>query len=556
MAIYDKKAYKNPRMPRAGEVTGAGQRATSAPPRAGGMLEMAAQARARQPKRGAPPIPDTKAFRPDQRPSATAPQPRQPQATQSATDMGMQAPPVSVNFYGGQMRGDANARQAAAQNLAGSTLAMGGGGGEEEPTPAGGIPQYGTELGKDTLPDAGTGALPDVGETPQDLSIQPTGSPDPDEYWKKDPVTPTTKEPIFDENGNVVGEYDPSTGETTHFAAGYDPKAGKEAEDAGTKKAEAENWSPAYNEKGETVGYYDSQGNFHDKLGNPSDVPDDAVDVETSKKKGLSDAMMKEFYGWLGEQTGIPDEQLEGQIKGLEYAGVEAMAKLSQQMAGRGAGRTGAYEQGAGQIASQVMMGVANLKFENAKLAIDHKLNKMKTFMAFQGQMESEENRMEIFKQMQEWEKEKFQYQKEQDALANTWTNLNDLAALAQAWDDDALQKAFEMASATDEDGNPLYGAEDIMEYMLIDRDAKGVPTMKLNKAKLEGEGAGETQEGEDATDWTWANTSDEEKVKVLWKIDKEKAWQWEWVQAWMADKGYNISQAQAEEIAAQYGEL
>ena len=135
-------------------------------------------------------------------------------------------------------------------------------------------------------------------------------------------------------------------------------------------------------------------------------------------------------------------------------------------------------------------------------------------------------------------------------------TDLNDLDALAQAWDDDALVKAFEMASATDEDGNKLYTAKDIMKYMLMERDVDGVPTISLNKAKLEGEAAGETQEGADATDWTWVNSSDEEKVKVLWKIDKEKAWQWEWVQAWMADKGYNISQAQAEEIADQYGEL
>tara|TARA_R110001583_G_scaffold21394_7_gene81269 strand:+ start:13932 stop:15575 length:1644 start_codon:yes stop_codon:yes gene_type:complete len=547
MAIYDKKAYKNPRMPRAGEVTGAGQRATSAPPRAGGMLEMAAQARARQPKRGAPPIPDTKAFRPDQRPSATAPQPRQPQATQSATDMGMQAPPVSVNFYGGQMRDDANARQAAAQNLAGSTLAMGGGGDEKptpDPTPPGGIPQYGTGLGKDTLPGAGAEALPDVGGTPgekEESELPPTGPPP----------------------GYVASGEDDLAGKKKKFGkSGSEGSQKKKAswvehqEGLVRQTAEEQDWTPAFDEGGGRIGYYDDQGNFYSNSGNPSDVPDDAVDVETSKKKGLSDAMMKEFYGWLGEQTGIPDDQLEGQIKGLEYAGIEAMAKLSQQMAGRGAGRTGAYEQGAGQIASQVMMGVANLKFENAKLAIDHKLNKMKTFMAFQGQMESEENRMEIFKQMQEWEKEKFQYQKDQDALQNTMTDLNDLAALAQAWDDDALVKAFEMASATDEDGNKLYTAKDIMKYMLIERDVDGVPTISLNKAKLEGEAAGETQEGADATDWTWTNMSDEEKVKVLWKIDKEKAWQWEWVQAWMADKGYNISQAQAEEIADQYGEL
>jgi len=492
MALYDKKAYKNPRIPRGGEVTGAGQRAESAPPRAGGMLQMAAQARARQPKQGAPSIPDTRAFRPDQRPSESPPAVR-PQTAYGAArqdDKNRQEwekqkllyekqkdalsnvrPQTAPTAYGAARQDDMRRRAAKMISqrqteadedieVISTGLGMGGGGGEE-PTPAGGIQQYGTELGRDTLPGTGTEALPDVGATPGEaLTVRPTG-PD-------------------DEEGGDAG---PPPGFS--YATEIDPESGFSGEqivdeEAGAKKAEASNWSPAYNEEGAIIGYYDDQGNFYDSSGNPDDVPDDAVSVETSKKKQESDRVFKLFADYMAEKTGIPPEELKGQIKQLEYAGVEQMMKLAQQLAARGMGASGVYAQGMGQIATQVMMGIANLKFENSKLALEEKLNKMKAYMAFHQNVLSEDNRMEIFEKMQEWEKEKHKYEKEQDALSNTMIQLNDMAALAQAWDDDALQKAFEMASATDEDGNPLYSAADIMEFIEIERDSKGVPTMKL----------------------------------------------------------------------------
>jgi len=597
MPMYDRKSYKNPRLPRANEAMGAGQRSPSAPPRGGGMLKMAAAARARQPKPGAPPIPETRPFNPAQRPSGAPPQsavqqtpagipamgggPGQPvqgemqPAGMTEADRRRRAAAIiaqdkqtawdNLNATAmGQMQQPTQGqdKQAAWDNL--NAMAQGQGGQPTQyptiPKPPDekmqmleaqggpGIPPGPTPLGG---PSAGEGVEPEPGGAPgqqaglyEDVeegapAVPPTSEVE--EVLEMPPEAPATAAPVYDEEKEPPPVYgtkeDP---EPTYEAAPPKPEykdlsavkekeealpsgseleeatwpdaeeevtvegttPGLEAEEqAGKELAKQEGWTEFTDDQGNSW-YQDEDGNYYDKYGNDAD-PDDLPGGVTEYGYGHGDTQTalaqhqkyeKAFSDYLSQSTGIPEEELKGQIAQLQMASADQMSKFAQQMASRGLGASGIAGAGMGQIASQTVAAVANLRFENAKLAIDEKLNKMKAYMSMYGQMMSEQNRKDIFDEMSALEKDKFKYEKDQNVLADEWTKLNNMAAMAQAYDDDAMSYAFnamtELVHDTDGDGKPdaPMSAAEVMAnlYTYTDKET-GIVRLGLKDPDLQG---------------------------------------------------------------------
>jgi len=483
MPMYDRKAYKNPKIPRANESSPAGQREASAPSRAGGMLQMAAQARARQPKAGAPPIPQTEAFSAaQQRPAGLAPLSpevrRQKAAAIIAQEKNLgqaqfqqQQPGVGEGVGAPAGIGDqavGNQTEMKGVGVPGSEVpphiddkfeetSFGGEEYQEEAGPVGGqAPVPGSNLGEQV-------AQQETSEVPP----APPGEPPGEEY---------TELPAW----NV----DPEQAVPTD-------------EQIGTAEAKEEGWTEFTDDQGNSY-YKDNEGNFYNKDGDPVDpasVPQSAKEYgyghgDTDTALAQHKKYEKSFSDYLAQSTGIPEEELQGQIAQIQMASSDQMIKFAQQMAARGVGASGLVGQGMGQIASQTVGAIANLRFENAKLAIDEKLNKMKSYMAMYGQMMSEQNRKEIFNEMSQLEKDKFQYEKDQNSLADNWTKLNNLAAMAQAWDDDAIAFAFkgltEKTQDTDGDGVPdaPMSIDQIMDSMYVYPDNDGIMRLGLSLEK------------------------------------------------------------------------
>lgn len=455
MAMYDKKAYKNPKIAGGpGQIASAGQQAPSAPPRAGGMMQMAALARLKQPKPGQPPIPVTKPFDPRQGPSGATAGPA------PAYDPAKQAAAKRILSSGGKAMG--GGPQVPGMNQVLTSLEPGTG---ITPAYAGGIDAVGTPVG-------------DVGglETPFQYDVlESGGSPFPGR-GDGDQVPGTGVESddvvVLDETGKEVGDFGGQADDIAALDAemaaqkAADDAAIADAEqaaiDAFTQEAESKGFKPLVDDFGNQIGWTDTFGNQYDAKGDPL-VWDDEPQTDTEYK---SDNLMKEvvdqMFDYLGEETGISKEELEGQISQLKMASSEQIAKFAQQMAARGMGASGLTGQGMGQIASQTVGAIANLRFENAKLAIDEKLNKMKAYMAMYGQSMSEENRMAIFDMMHALEQDKWNTQKEQDSLSNKYIEFNNMAGLAQVYDEGALAYILDKLS------DPNMSAGDVFDEMEV----------------------------------------------------------------------------------------
>lgn len=510
MPMYDRKGYKNPRIPRGNEVVGAGKRESAAPPRAGGMLQMAAQARARQPKAGAPPIPESRAFRPDQKPSGAPPSAARPKVAARPQDTGPQLPSAQgggygpVNVFYGAAPSAMDPRQQAAMQIA-------GGGGTQYPT----IPKPQDEETQLLEAKSGPAGGPSPGETPP-AAADPDKQPPPEGWvagWGED-IEPDEPPSAIDPDALPFGyvEEDIEAADQPTAAEykeqkekekieGYAEAQEKAAQDQFAKD-QAEK-AAADQDKG--TWSQDEEGNWIYTPGVPGvdaetvgGIADTKVTQPPATKGTLSQQIESNLMDYLNQATGIPEEQLQGQIAQLHMASGDQMVKMAQQMAARGVGASGLTGQGMGQIASQTVAAVANLRFENAKMAIEEKLNKYKAFMAFRGQAMSEENRMKIFNEMNDLEKQKFNYEKEQNALADQWTKLNNLAALGQGWDNQALQFAFKALSENtyDEDGDGVADrpmtADEVMNNLYYDDKTGKLFVNAKGKAYLPEEYGGE----------------------------------------------------------------
>tara|TARA_Y100001938_G_scaffold141785_1_gene212094 strand:+ start:30 stop:1643 length:1614 start_codon:yes stop_codon:yes gene_type:complete len=349
-------------------------------------------------------------------------------------------------------------------------------------------------------------------------------------------------DPIYDKDGNVVGYqskgsqgqwvYDAKTGKkySSHGLAGalgldevYD-EAGESATYPGVsepdKEAQESGKDWLYDpETGEKVGWKvvggEDEGQFYDMSGTPVEfAPDNAItkDLYEEKFPGKAsyDKTMSQFTEWLNQKTGIPEEQLQGQIAQVHMQSSDQIAKFANLMAARGAGASGLMGAGMGQIASQAVAAIANIKFENEKMKIEEKLNKMKTAAALAGQWMSEENRMKIFEEMSQLDEAKFDWQKKQDENANFWADLNDTAALLQAkdgWDDTALAKAQaakEAGMTAAEVQQHLFVAGNKVTWQGDDPPGYGY------KGEVKGEDPVMAKEGE-----LWEEQSDAQKLEI-----------------------------------------
>lgn len=544
MPMYDKKAYKNPRLPRGGEVT-AGTSLPQAPARAGGMLQAAAQARARQPKRGAPSIPETQTMAPKAMaapPAAQAPK----------------AGPVSVNVYGAPSTAPAavDPKKQAAQNV---YAKVAGQGQEMKGSEMPGAP------GMSSLPGGDAGSAQFFGDDDAPGAQKPpagfvAGGDGGDVLPPEDDMQ---EDPEQDPGSKYAGSVDPEDLPAGELITDVKPDNYADY----YEDADPEDTAPAENTL--ITDIKPGQGDYA-----PGEYPEYVTEKpqfaygyghgDTDQAKIEHQKNVKMFSDYLSEKTGIPEEELQGQLAQVQMGSAEQMAKFAQQMAARGVGASGLVGQGMGQIASQAVATMANIRFENAKLAIDEKLNKMKAGMALHGQMMSEQNRMEIFNQMNELEQQKFQYEKDQNALADNWTKLNNLAAMAQAWDDDALQYAFK---AMAEEG---MSADEVMANLVVVEE-DGIFRLELKDKSLVGQSPPPPyQDPVDANplaqgQFQWATYSEEEKAGHIEdaksdfyktfenpdEVDQEDLIGW--VYQWFASNAdANMTEDQAAEIVEQ----
>jgi len=560
MAYQDRGGYKNPKMPKPRDVErgpSVGTVAPVAPARSGGLMQRAAAARVRQTKPGQPPIPSPPATQPIQAPPTMAP----------ITDPGQRRDDLERERLRLRQQ-EERSRQAQEQRKKAELLQMQNK--EQEPLYAKDQPdpkqqalqnmaKKGVEEEESEYP-----TIPKPAETETDIHAVKQAPQEQADMSQSEQLSKAEKEvkesvqqgkeqqlqemnndkgdPIYDKDGNVVGYqskgsqgqwvYDAKTGKkySSHGLAGalgldevYD-EAGESATYPGVSEPDKEAQEPGKDwlydpETGEKVGWKavggESEGQFYDMSGTPVEFPpDNAItkDLYEEKFPGKAsyDKTMSQFTEWLNQTTGIPEEQLQGQIAQVHMQSSDQIAKFANLMAARGVGAGGLMGAGMGQIASQAVAAIANIKFENEKMKIEEKLNKMKTAAALAGQWMSEENRMKIFEEMSQLDQDKFDWQQKQDENANFWADLNDTAALLQAkdgWDDTALAKAQaakEAGMTAAEVQQHLFVAGNKVTWQGDDPPGYGY------KGDAEGEDPVIAKEGE-----LWEEQSDAQKLEI-----------------------------------------
>lgn len=482
MAFQETGGYKNPKMPNPRDVESGpsvGTAAPVAPARGGGLMQRAAAARLRQTKVGQPPIPSPPVTQQPPERAKLAPMTdpgqrrddlererlrlqqeeqrrrRAEAQTKKAELLQMQKSPEKPDDLL-QAKTDSDYRRQAIQEMAAKGI------GEEDEYPT--IQKAEKQTQSFAMKQAGGGAYDDEsgaqagGPQAYDESVDPSS----------DPAAGT------DEALKVQADIEEQKKQDALKAA----QDAKDAEEAAALEGEEGEDTSFYNENGEKIGYKGADGNFYDVNGNQ-------IDPISLKGKGpyytekeyqtkfpakhAYNQTLSQLSDWLTQKTGIPEEELQGQIAQVHMQSADQIAKFANLMAARGVGAGGLMGAGMGQIASQAVAAIANIKFENEKLKIEEKLNKMKTAAALAGQYMSEENRMKLFDEMSKLDQDKFNWQKEQDENANFWADLNDTAALLQAkngWDEGALAKAQAARDAG-------WTAAEVQQYLTVSDEGK-----------------------------------------------------------------------------------
>ena len=174
------------------------------------------------------------------------------------------------------------------------------------------------------------------------------------------------------------------------------------------------------------------------------------------------------LYDLMASEIGIPEEEIAGQIEQLKMASADELAKFAQQMASRGLGASGLVGAGMGQIQSSTLAAMANVRFEAAKTAVEDRLNRLKSYLAFYGNMLSDEARMAMQNEINQLAFDQFDYQKQQDRIADSWMQLANWAALqgAKGFEGDALSKMWDMLHTVDPATGEYYTWEDVQKKL------------------------------------------------------------------------------------------
>ena len=352
MASYqipkDRQGYKNPKI----ESPSSLRKTPTAPVQSQGLMAAAARARSLRP--GIPPIPTLQSV------DAAQPVEAAPSAAAAAPKERPVSAPINIQFG----MPPAAPRAEAARTIAEKERAT-------EGAPEGGL----AGMGYDTGYEAFGGGSRDRPEAAKEAAKEAAG----------EAVTPApSKEPVYDDQGNEIGLYDPETGVTTHFAPD------------------------------------------EEQFGQEESNLLETVEAKTAKVKEKVEPWL---WDYMGQSLGIDEEQIAGQIEQLKMAESDELAQFAQQMAARGMGASGLVGAGMGQIVSSTMAAMANVRFEAAKVAVEDRLNRIKAYMSFYGNMLSEEIRAAMQEEMNSLGWAQFDYEQQQGRVADSWMRLANWAA-------------------------------------------------------------------------------------------------------------------------------
>ena len=459
MAYGADTMYKDPRVQGAASPVGA--KRPGAPSRTRGMMGMAAQARAGAPREGAPPVPVT---------SAPPKKKKKDPRAEAARRMfgGAEFQPMG---YGGQPEGGSQQPdQFGPAYQPGTTMETQG---PAEPLTYGKPPITPIQPGLGPLtPMSDPWGMPPgegdpTGTTP--ASDTPTPAPPPPAPLPGGPPGMPGKTPGM---GFPAPGIPPGT--NPKYATGDEPGAGPETAEGiqdPTDQPGSENWEAIEKwrkEKEHEAAMAAAKEEEYQKSlvyveGYGMMDPDDAAEIEKLKAQKELDAthtqgeqekdyIFDKFVELMSTQTGVSKEELASQMQGIQNASTEQMAQLAEQMAARGLSFSGQVGAGMANIAAATMQAMVDLQYEHSKLALQDKLERAKMFASMYGHTLSEENRLKLFEQMNQWEREQWESLNKQKADADRWTAVNDMAAQFQAtggWQTKALAWAF-WASSTD----------------------------------------------------------------------------------------------------------
>ena len=450
MAYQDKGGYKNPQIPKPRDAEGAppaGLSSPVAPSRGNGLMGRAAAARVRQTKPGQPPIPSPPVVQQQEQRQKLAPVvdpgQRKDDIERERIRLGQQTE-QRKRAEEQRKRADSNYRLQALQGLAGkgSTMAAQG-----LSTPAAGV---GMEYNPMAAQAPASPYAYQMEGAEKPTSTSPQAGPSP--FSPSDEEEKKKQESSYAQIAEKLKEQGWTEQEDGTLAPPSEsqrlPDDSERSPEEWGKKAGTVQEKNFYNKEGELVGYY-KDGKFYHKSGKgwtegnegwanmyeslvQSGEFTESGEVTSGDlaAKGMVHQAVDKMSSWLEKQTGIPEEQLKGQIAQVHMQSADQIAKFANMMAARGVGSGGLMAAGMGQIASQTVAAISNIRFENEKLKIEEQLNKMKTMAAMAGQFLSEENRMEIFEKMNALEQRKQAWLEKQDTISNTWADLNDYIAL------------------------------------------------------------------------------------------------------------------------------
>ena len=146
----------------------------------------------------------------------------------------------------------------------------------------------------------------------------------------------------------------------------------------------------------------------------------------------------------------------------------EEQEALVQQMAARGLGASGLTAAGLGQIQSSSMAAMANVRFEAARVKIEDRLNRFKSYMAMYGNILGDEVRVAMQNEINRLTNNAAEYAKHQDRISDGWQSIANWAAShsAKGYADGTLSKIMNMLKTVNPNTGEYYSWEEVVENL------------------------------------------------------------------------------------------
>ena len=208
------------------------------------------------------------------------------------------------------------------------------------------------------------------------------------------------------------------------------------------------------------------------------DAPLEGVGAATDAVTSAKEMVEPWLYEYMSSDLGISETDISNQIEQLKMASSEEIAKFAQQMASRGMGASGLVGAGMGQIQSSTMAAMANVRFEAAKLAVDDRLNRLKSYLATYGNMISTEAQLAMQSEINKLANDQFDYQQQQDRVADQWQSVANWAAAhgAKGYVGGTLDKVWDKMHSINPQTGEYYTWDEISQHMgTVVRNESGV---------------------------------------------------------------------------------